>query len=148
MIERGFNPDGYHFIQAADGVTKDALGANVEGIFGRSAWEASVKSAANDAFVGAYGKKYSRTPSYHSAAAYAAGQVLEAAIKAKGAEPEAIRDYIASSDVETVLGNFKVNEKGQQVGYRYLSTQWQGGTSKVVGGESSAAAEWPKPAWK
>lgn len=148
MIERGYNPDGYHFIQAADGVTKDALGANVEGIFGRSAWEASVKNAANDAFVGAYGKKYSRTPSYHSAAAYAAGEVLEAAIKAKGAEPEAIRDYIASNAVETVLGDFKVNEKGQQVGYRYLSTQWQGGTSKVVGSASGTAAEWPKPAWK
>src|SRR5215212_9719129 len=40
MAERGFNPVAYHFIQAADGVTKDALGANAEGVFGRSAWEA------------------------------------------------------------------------------------------------------------
>lgn len=37
MIERGFSPPAYHFIQSSDGVTKNALGANVQGIFGRSA---------------------------------------------------------------------------------------------------------------
>jgi ABC-type branched-subunit amino acid transport system substrate-binding protein len=83
MIERGFNPVAYHFIQAADGVTKDALGANVEGIFGRSAWEASIETPANKAFVAAYQAKFGRVPSYHSAAAYAAGELYAAAIAAK-----------------------------------------------------------------
>jgi branched-chain amino acid transport system substrate-binding protein len=86
MIERGFNPVAYHFIQAADGVTKDALGANAEGIFGRSAWEPALETPASKAFVASYEKKFSRTPSYHSAAAYAAGEVYAAAIKAKGAD--------------------------------------------------------------
>src|ERR1700728_344418 len=126
MIERGFNPAGYSFIQAADGVTKDALGANAEGVFGRSAWEASVDTPENKAFVPAYREKYKRIPSYHSAAAYAAGQTIATAIKAKGADRPAIRDFLAAQPIETVLGTFKVNEKGQQTGYRYLATQWQG----------------------
>ena len=147
MIERGFNPTAYHFIQAADGVTKDALGANAEGIFGRSAWEATVDTPANKAFVASYQAKYSRVPSYHSAAAYAAGQTIAAAITSKGAERSAIRDFIASNEIETVLGTFRVNETGQQTGYRYLATQWQGGHSKVVGGESKNAVIWPKPKW-
>ncbi len=69
MIERGFNPAGYNFIQAADGVSKNALGANIEGIFGRSAWEATEDNAPTRAFVAAYEARYKRTPSYHSAAA-------------------------------------------------------------------------------
>jgi branched-chain amino acid transport system substrate-binding protein len=147
MIERGFNPVGYHFIQAADGVTKDALGANAEGIFGRSAWEPSIDTPASKAFVTAYKTKYNRIPSYHSAAAYAAGQTIEAALKAKGTDRTAIRDYLASQPIETVLGKFSVNEKGQQIGYRYVATQWQGGVSKVVGGASTTPIEWPKPKW-
>jgi branched-chain amino acid transport system substrate-binding protein len=147
MIERGFNPLGYHFIQAADGVTKDALGANAEGVFGRSAWEASIVTSANTAFIDAYKAKYNRTPSYHSAAAYAAGQALRAAIAAKGAERAAIRDYLATQTIETVLGSFRVNDKGQQEGYRYVATQWQSGASKVVSGTGAAAVEWPKPKW-
>jgi branched-chain amino acid transport system substrate-binding protein len=147
MIERGFNPTAYAFIQAADGVTKDALGANAEGIFGRSAWEATVDTPANKDFVAAYQAKYNRLPSYHSAAAYAAGQTVAAAILAKGAERQAIRDYIAGNAIETVLGSFRVNETGQQVGYRYLATQWQSGVSKVVGGASTNPIVWPKPKW-
>ena len=147
MIERGFNPVAYHFIQAADGVTKDALGANVEGIFGRSAWEASVDTPANKAFVESYKAKYNRVPSYHSAAAYAAGQVFEAAIRAKGPDPAAIREFLATQTIESVLGHFKVNAKGQQEGYHYLATQWHGGESHVVGGDSKVPIVWPKPKW-
>jgi branched-chain amino acid transport system substrate-binding protein len=147
MIERGYNPAAYHFILAADGVTKDALGANVEGIFGRSAWEASVETPNSKAFVAAYQAKFNRLPAYHSATAYSAGQVVAAAITANGAERSAIRDWIAANSVETVLGSFRVNEAGQQTGYKYVATQWQGGVSKVVGGSTSQPIEWPKPKW-
>lgn len=146
MIERGFNPVAYHFIQAADGVTKTALGANANGIFGRSAWEASFTDPASKAFSTLYRAKYGRVPSYHSAAAYAAGQVLEAAIKAKGPDKNGIRDFIESTTMHTVLGTYKVNSKLQQEGYRYTLTQWQNGESKVI--RDPAQALWPKPAWK
>ena len=147
MIERGFNPAAYHFILAADGVTKDALGANVEGIFGRSAWEASAETPNSKAFIAAYRAKFNHLPAYHSATAYAAGQVVAAAITASGSERGAIRDYIAANSVETVLGTFRVNEAGQQTGYKYVATQWQGGISRVVGELSNQPIEWPKPKW-
>jgi branched-chain amino acid transport system substrate-binding protein len=147
MIERGFNPVAYHFIQAADGVTKDALGPNAEGVFGRSAWEASNETPANKAFVEAYKGKFNRLPSYHSAAAHATGQVFEAAIKAKGPDRAAIREFLATQSTESVLGTFKVNAKGQQEGYHYVAIQWQGGVSHVVGGRSEQAIVWPKPKW-
>ena len=147
MIERGFNPVAYHFIQAADGVAKDALGANAEGVFGRSAWEASIETPANKAFLEAYKGKFNRLPSYHSAAAYATGQVFEAAIKAKGPDRAAIREFLATGSTESVLGTFKVNAKGQQEGYHYVAIQWHGGVSHVVGGRSEQAIVWPKPKW-
>ena len=147
MIERGFNPTAYHFIQAADGVTKDALGANANGIFGRSAWEATIETPASQAFVKAYEAKFKRTPAYHSAAAYSTGQTFAAAIKAKGVDRTAIRDYIAGTPIETVLGIFKVNERGQQTGYSYVATQWQGGHSLVVGAGAKTPVIWPKPKW-
>lgn len=148
MIERGYQPLAYHFIQASDGVTKDALGPNCEGIFGRSAWEATIDTPANKAFVQAYRGRFGRVPSYHSAAAYAAGQVYEAALKAKGADRKTIRDVLASGTIDTVVGSFHANAKGQQEGYRYTMIQWQGGVSKVVGAGSATPVVWPKPKWK
>lgn len=148
MIERGYHPAAYHFIQAADGVTKDALGPNVDGIFGRSAWEATIDTPANKAFVQAYQGRFGRIPSYHSAAAYAAGQVYEAAIKAKGADRGVIREQLASATIETVLGGFRANAKGQQEGYRYILIQWQGGHSKIVAAGAATPMLWPKPKWK
>lgn len=148
MVERGYNPVAYHFIQAADGVTKDALGANAEGIFGRSAWEPKVQTPLAQAFTKLYQAKFGRLPSYHSAAAYAAGELAEAAIKAKGADRKGVRDFLASAKTTTVIGNYQVNAKGQQEGYHYVATQWQGGDSKIVGSGSSTPIEWPKPAWR
>lgn len=147
MAERGFNPAGYQFIEAANGVTKDALGPNAQGIFGRSAWEASSDTPANRDFVAAYQARFKRVPSYHSAAAYAAGQTLTAAIKAKGIDRAAIRDYLGAEKIDTVLGTFAVNARGQQTGYRYTVIQWQDGVSRVVGAGSSTPIIWPKPTW-
>lgn len=147
MIERGFNPAGYHFIEAANGTTKDALGANAQAVFGRSAWEASSDTPAAHDFVTAYQAKFKRTPSYHSAAAYAAGEALAAAIRAKGTDRAGIRDYLASTKIPTVMGTFAVNARGQQTGYRYTVIQWQNGVSRVVGADLPAPIIWPKPKW-
>jgi len=148
MIERGFNPIAYFCLQAADGVTKEALGINADGIFGRSAWEPSIETPASKSFAQAYQAKFGRIPSYHSASAYAATQVIEAAVNAQGTNRTAMRDFIAGTVINTVLGTFKVNERGQQEGYHYVSTQWQNGTLNIIGEESPNPIIWPKPAWK
>lgn len=128
-------------------MTKDALGANAEGVFGRSAWEPTLDTAASKSFVETYKAKFGRIPSYHSAAAFAAGQVFEAAMRAAGEDRVAIREFLATKMTETVLGSFKVNAKGQQEGYHYIATQWQGGACRVIGEHSSQPIIWSKPKW-
>jgi hypothetical protein len=66
---------------------------------------------------------------------------------AKGTVRAAIRELLATQSIEYVLGHFKVNAKGQQEGYHYLSTQWHDGASHVVGGDSKVPIIWPKPKW-
>lgn len=147
MMDRGYNPDGYHFILAADDVTKDALGANASGVFGRTAWEPTMRDPGSVAFVAAYKAKMKELPTYHSAAAYAGGQLIAAATQAKGLDKSALRDALATMQTKTLLGEYKVNERGQQEGYRYALAQWQAGQRKLVGGEGDAPALWPKPKW-
>lgn len=150
MIERGFNPKAYQFITASDAVTRDALGPNVEGIFGRSPWEPSGATGKGKEFVKAYLAAYRREPTYHSAAAYAGGQLVEAALKAAGTSRIAIRDFLAASTVPTIMGPYRVDDRGRQVGYKYVLIQWQGGTKKIVWprGVAEARPVFPKPAWR
>jgi branched-chain amino acid transport system substrate-binding protein len=147
MSDRAYNPLGYHFILAAEGATKDALGANVNGIFGRSAWEPGTGNAMEPGFTKAFQAKFKSLPTYHSAVAYAAGQLITAAVKAEGFDRKKIRTFLASQSVPTLLGTYKVNEKNQQVGYRYVLVQWQGGERKLIGADSVTGVVWPKPKW-
>lgn len=149
MISQGFSVQAYHFIQAADGVTAEALGDNVDGILGRSSWEPQLETPGNKEFETGYQKMFDRAPSYHSAAAYAAGQVLLAAMNEAGTDAEGIRDFLASQTVDTVAGTYEVNEKGQQIGFKYVGTQWQGKAKQIVwpDSEKTADVESPMPEW-
>jgi branched-chain amino acid transport system substrate-binding protein len=149
MAGQRFNAPVYHFIQSADGVTAEALGQNVNGIFGRSSWEPQLPTEGNKEFTAGYEKMFGRAPSYHSAAAYAAGQVADAALEAGGGDARKVRDFLAGKEVKTVGGTYKVNEKGQQTGMRYVGTQWQNGKKEIIWPEADATAKFiaPKPNW-
>ena len=147
-IERGLNVKGFHFITASEGASKSALGTNVAGIFGRSAWEPTLKSAANQRFVAAFQKQYDRAPSYHAATAYASGQVAGAALSTT-TDKAGLQKFFATQKVNTVMGNYQVNDRGIQVGYHYVGVQWQGDRAVVVwpDAERQASPIWPKPRW-
>lgn len=75
-------------------------------------------------------------PSYHAASAYSACQILKKAIvDTKSINNKILRDYIASLDTVTVLGRFKVDYTGKQVGHNSFIIQWQNGKKEIV---------WPK----
>ena len=57
----------------------ESLGADADYVLGPSMWEPQIESTGNEEFVAAYQAKFDREPDYHSAAGYAACQVLEAA---------------------------------------------------------------------
>ncbi len=85
-----------------------------------------------DSFI----KKYKEVPSYHAATAYAAGQILEAALKRLGnLERNRLRDILSAMDTITIIGRYGVDSKGMQSKHFNMIIQWQNGKKEIV---------WPK----
>ena len=110
-------------------------GRIAEGVFGPSQWEPDERipfpgtNKFIDGFV-AYAKK---VPSYHAGSAYAASQIIATAItQTKSLNHNKIRDYIRAMDTVTVIGRFKVDHKGKQIGHNPIMIQWQKGEKEIV----------------
>ena|SRR6056297_1326356 len=110
-------------------------GAMAEGVFGPSQWEPEerIPYPGTREFIRAFRNFTQMTPSYHAGSAYAAGQVLSRAIEAtQGLDHSKLRDYITAMDTVTVIGRFKVDMYGKQIGHNTLLIQWQNGKKEVV----------------
>jgi branched-chain amino acid transport system substrate-binding protein len=126
------------------------LGSTGEYVFGATQWAASMPWPGNAAFASRYQKKFNRAPDYHSASNYAAGQVLEAAVKQVGSlDQDKLAGAIAKLKLDTVYGRFEVDDKSIQVGYTSALLQWQKGKQVLVWPEKLAEREpiLPTPAW-
>ena len=109
------------------------VGSDATGVLFASNWNPVLKTEGNAAFANAFKAKFGMPADYHSAQNFAAMQVLGAAIaSAKGIDNDKIRDFMATHEVETVCGTYKVDSNGIQVGYDSLTEQWQGGKQLVV----------------
>ncbi len=127
-----------------------ALGSADQGILGTTLWFPSLNSQGNAAFVKAFQAKFGRPPDYHAAMAYATMQALAAAVKNAGSlDQTKIRDAYLKLDLQTVAGEFKLNSKGQQLGFKAYVLQWQNGKQQIVWPSSVATASpiLPHPAW-
>ncbi len=137
LARLGWRPDAYF---ATVGPVLDAyldrLGpAAVEGTFSASQWTYTPDlpfpgvRVFHDDFVAAYGME----PSYHAATAYAAGQLLEAAVqRAGGLDRKRLRDTLAAMRATSVIGRYGVDAAGRQVRHFPVVIQWQGGRRRVV----------------
>jgi len=125
---------------------------NVDGIFSTGDWFPDSTSPGNKSFVAAYTKKYgggagSIDPT--SAEAYAAGQVLAAAVaKTKSLDNGKIIDALHSGTWPTVEGTLHWNSIGEPQGSDLL-VEWVKGKLLPVYPKSVAlhAPVAPKPAW-
>jgi branched-chain amino acid transport system substrate-binding protein len=124
---------------------------NTEGIFYAVSWSAEANTPSNADFVQAYQDKYKgQLPAEDAADAFAAAQVLQAAIEGTGGiDQTAIKDWLHGNEVETILGTLSWDETGapQQA---FLLAQWQSGTSEIVLPDELATTNTivnPKPAW-
>jgi branched-chain amino acid transport system substrate-binding protein len=127
-----------------------ALGSASQGILGTTLWFPSLTSQGNSNFVKAFQAKYKRLPDYHAAMAYATMQALAAAVKNAGSlDQTKIRDAYLKLDLQTVAGEFKLNSKGQQMGFKAYVLQWQSGKQQIVWPSNVATASpiLPHPAW-
>lgn len=113
-----------------------ALGPLANGIISNTSWWPSIKTKGNAEFIAGYRAKFNESPDYHSAANYAAIEVLGAAVTAtKSLDQTKLREWLLRNQVETVQGTFKVNENGAETGFKQYLFQVQGGVGKLV---------WPK----
>jgi branched-chain amino acid transport system substrate-binding protein len=100
-------------------------------------------------FVADYEKRYGEKPNYHAGSTYGALQVTEAAVKKAGSfDGQKLRDALASIEVDTVFGRYKVNAKGMNEN-EGLTFQIIDGKRRVVFPEKWAEAKpvLPVPEW-
>ncbi|HKK65853.1 MAG TPA: amino acid ABC transporter substrate-binding protein [Clostridia bacterium] len=106
-----------------------------EGVFGPSQWEPEerIPYPGTREFISAFRRFAHVPPSYHAGAAFAAGQVLARSIEATASLDNAVlRDAIATMDTVTIIGRFKVDNFGRQIGHNPILIQWQGGKKEIV----------------
>jgi branched-chain amino acid transport system substrate-binding protein len=117
------------------------MGPDAEGAFATSIWEPhrSVNYPGAHDFANAFRGEYRNDPSYHAATAYAAGQILEAAVaQAQSLDRDDIRAALFDLDTESVIGRYAVDHTGMQVKRLEMIVQWQNGRKEIVwqGGKS------------
>jgi branched-chain amino acid transport system substrate-binding protein len=153
LIKVGYSPK--QFFQASSPSFADqfsnAIGLkNTEGIFYAVSYHVDAKTPGNEDFLEAYRDKYNTDPPEDAADAYAAAQVLQAAVEAVGdVDQDKIRDWLHSNSVDTILGKLSWDETGapQQA---FLLAQWQNGNEEIVLPEEASTSTSivnPKPAW-
>ena len=130
----------------------EQLGSTAEYVLGFSQWEPLpkiLKHPGMEEFIAAYEKRYGEKPNYHAGGAYGALQATEAAIKKAGSfDSEKLRDVLASIDVDTVYGRYKVDPHGMNA-HEGLTFQILKGQRRVVWPEKWAETkpELPMPEW-
>ncbi len=134
------------------GQYSDGIGeANTEGVFYTVSWNEQASTPKNPEFVKAYGDAYDgATPAEDAADAFAAAQVLQAAVEGtKGFDNDEIKDWLHENEVQTILGPLSWNDKGEPQG-NFILAQWQSGKVQVVGPADAATTDtivYPKPPW-
>lgn len=117
-------------------------GKDAEGVFSASQWEPENGMPGSLEFYNAFVKRFSKEPSYHAATAYAAGMLLEEALKRTGSfDRSKIREVLSLMDIFTILGRYNVDASGKQIKHYNLVIQWQKGKKKIVWPEEVAKAK-------
>ena len=154
MRKTGFNPKILFQTSAPSNGTQyaEAIGEpNTEGVFYSVSWSDEADYPLNDEFVSNYQEKFGGIPPEDAADAFAAAQVLQAAVEAVGEiDQDKIKDWLHENTVETILGELSWNEAGEPEA-EFLLAQWQSGKPDIVLPEEVATSEqivYPKPDWK
>jgi branched-chain amino acid transport system substrate-binding protein len=109
------------------------LGKDAEGVMGNTQWEPDLKLPGAKEFSAKYKARHGHEPGYHAGGGYGAGQVLEAAIKkANSVDHAKVRTALASLEIVTAFGRYKVDATGKQVGKPGYTIQWMNGERELV----------------
>jgi branched-chain amino acid transport system substrate-binding protein len=121
-----------------------------EGVLGMGSWN-SKTSASAKAYFDAHVKKFAgKEPDrWASGACWASLEILTNAVAKQGLDRKAIRDYVANTNHDTILGKIKFSGS-ENMGTPGTVSQWQNGEFEVVWPKAvaTAALNTSKPAWK
>lgn len=101
-------------------------------------------------YAKAFEAKYGYVPPYQAAESSASVLTFVDAFKRAGSfEPDAVRDALAATDMETFFGNIKFDETGKNIAKPMALRQIQNGEYVVVAPSKWAAGEmiYPRPMW-
>jgi branched-chain amino acid transport system substrate-binding protein len=130
----------------------EQLGSTAEFVLGFSQWEPLPKVLGHPGmpeYIERYEKRFGEKPNYHAGGTYGALQVTEAALKKVGSfDNEKLRDALATIEVQTIYGRYKVDARGMN-SHEGLTFQILRGQRRVVWPEKWAEtkAELPMPEW-
>jgi branched-chain amino acid transport system substrate-binding protein len=128
----------------------DALGPDTEGIISTVQWMLSQRMPGSFDFSFRYRRKHGVDADYNAAGGYAAGQIIEAAVRLAGSlDREKVREQLMTMKFRSLIGHFRVDENGKQVGKPNYIIQWQKGKRRLVYPEKLARFEllYPFPPW-
>jgi branched-chain amino acid transport system substrate-binding protein len=116
------------------------VGQDAEFILGSKEYDPRFSTAGNAEFVKAFTAKWAAPPGPLAAAGYAAGVVLAAGVRRAGSiEPQKLRGALATLEVDTVLGPYRVDPaSGAQVGMKPVLLQIVKGRAQPVWPEAFA----------
>jgi branched-chain amino acid transport system substrate-binding protein len=123
-----------------------------EGIFYGVSHSKQANTPGTEEFVAKYREMFGGEEVPEDAAdAYAAAQVLEAAVKAVGTIDRnrqlELADWLRENEVDTVLGPLSWDDAGRPQG-EFLVGQWQSGVPEIVLPEEAATTEEILPRWQ
>ena len=157
LVQVGYNPKLMFQTSAPSNGAQyvEGVGAgNEDGIFYAVSWSEKAPTPGNAEFIAEYQKQNGEglVPAEDAADAYAAAEVLQAAVEGTGGcDNPAMADWLRANGVSTILGDLTWNEIGQPQGEFFLA-QWQNGSVEIVAPPAAStnggSVVVPKPAWK
>ncbi|MBP6900638.1 MAG: amino acid ABC transporter substrate-binding protein [Burkholderiaceae bacterium] len=150
--EVGFNPKFFYAsVGTAFQLYRNVMTpAGAEGVLGMGSWNGKTSAGAK-AYFDAHTKKFGgKEPDrWASGHCWAGLEILTAAVAKVGLERKAIRDYVANTEHDTIIGKVKFTGS-ENTATPGTVGQWQNGEFEVVWpkARATAALNAAKPAWK
>lgn len=154
LRKAGFTPKMFYQTTApslGDQYSKALGEGTTEGIFYAVSHSKDAETPGNEEFVAKYRELFGGDEVPEDAAdAYAAAQVLEAAVKGVGTIDRdrqiELADWLRENEVETILGPLSWDDQGRPQG-EFLVGQWQNGVPEIVLPEEAATTDEILPRW-
>ncbi|MEM8564275.1 MAG: amino acid ABC transporter substrate-binding protein, partial [Pseudomonadota bacterium] len=122
--------------------------ADAEGVSGVVQWLRGIRVPGAQDFAYRFRQLYGNNPAAYAALGYGGGEVIEAAVRLAGTtEPAAVREQLHTMVFNSLLGIYRVDENGRQIGKNNYLLQWQGKDRRLVGPSNIAESQliYPMP---